>query len=143
MKPLFYMTLTIALFFTSCKRRNTPLPNEFKGLAGKWKLMAIYKDHYITDDFINWRAVVEDKYVEFNMDGSMKDERYNAFRIGDYYSDGYLVEDSVIFTYRNDGFQSDTTRYTYTLTPDELVLYPIQFGSSGEVGMKYFRVSSK
>ena len=141
MKPVFYMTLTAALLLTACKRLNTPLPNEFKDLAGKWKLMAIYQG-YSDNDVKNWRTVVEDKYVAFNKDGSMKDERYNAFRVGDYYSDGYFMEDSVIFTYRNDRFGSDTTRYLYTLTSEELILYPILPGM-GKVGMKYFRVSGK
>ena len=143
MKPVFYMTLTAALIFTACKHSaNTPLQDEFKGLAGKWKLTAIYQGYSGDNDLKIWRAVVEDKYLEFNKDGSMTGDQYNAFKVGDFYSDGQLTEDSVIFTYRNDVYNSDTTRYLYTQISDELILYPL-LTCIGICGMKYVRVSGK
>ena len=142
MKPVFYMTLAAALLFAACKHSNTPLQHEFKGLAGKWKLTAIYQGYSGDNDLKIWRAVVEDKYLTFNMDGSMTGDQYNAFKVGDFYSDGQLTEDSVIFTYRNDVYKSDTTRYLHTLTSDELILYPL-LTSIGVCGRKYVRVTGK
>ncbi|SHN45179.1 hypothetical protein [Chitinophaga sp. CF418] len=144
MKPAFYMMLTAVLLLAACKHPNTPLQKEFKGLSGRWKFTALYQGYSSDYGLKIWRAVLEDKYIQFNMDGSMTDDRYNhnAFKVVDFYSDGQLDKDSVIFTYRKDSFQSDTIRYSYELSSDELILYPLLTGV-GTYALKYVRVTGK
>ncbi|ACU63455.1 lipocalin-like domain-containing protein [Chitinophaga pinensis] len=115
MKRISLLTCAIALLFVTCKKDDhlSPVPDEFKALVGRWKLVATYD--YINDDQpILWTPTTGEKEMTLNANGSMTGDYYrhdyNAFKVGTNYN--YVRPfDSVIFVYQHNGTPKDTMRY--------------------------------